>query len=99
MPNVCGTPTEPFKVEIVENASDLPASKDSPITCGKNADGCRLAFDLGKSDIKSVAVKDGNVVYSKETEWEVTNPDPDYHFKAIVEALNLAKAKLPHVDA
>ena len=25
--------------------------------CGKDAGGCRLAFDLGKSDIKTVAVK------------------------------------------
>merc|ERR1719162_2862275 len=66
---------------------------------GKDASGCRLAFDLGKSDIKTVAVKDGEVVYSKETEWDVTNPDPDYHFKAIVDALLLAKATLPKVDA
>ena len=27
----------------------------------------------------------------KETEWDVTNVDPDYHFKAIVDALKLAK--------
>merc|ERR1719446_608743 len=66
---------------------------------GKSANGSRLAFDLGKSDIKTVAVKDGEVVYSKETEWDVTNPDPDYHFNAIVDALQLAKATLPHVDA
>ena len=60
--------------------------------CGKDASGCRLAFDLGKSssaqrtkkalicldlalklagDIKTVAVKDNEVVYSKETEWAV----------------------------
>merc|ERR1712153_135337 len=66
---------------------------------GKDASGCRLAFDLGKSDIKTVAVKDGEVVYSKETEWDVTNVDPDYHFKAIVDALMIAKATLPKVDA
>merc|ERR1712100_774747 len=57
------------------------------------------AFDLGKSDIKVVAVKDGEVVYSKETEWDVTNPDPEYHFKAIVDAMNLGKEKLPQIDA
>merc|ERR1719484_88104 len=99
MPNVCGTPETPFKVTVVEKVEDLPAAKDSPQVCGKDASGCRLAFDLGKSDIKTVAVKDGEVVYSKETEWDVTNVDPDYHFKAIVEALNLAKATLPKVDA
>merc|ERR1711920_32907 len=47
----------------------------------------------------TVAVKDGEVLYSKETEWDVTNPDPDYHFNAIVAGLNLAKEKLPKVDA
>lgn len=38
---------------------ELPENKDSPQVCGKTANGCRLAFDLGKSDIKTVAVKDG----------------------------------------
>merc|ERR1712196_90870 len=98
MPNVCGTPDKPFEVKIVE-ASELPAAKDTPQACGKDASGCRLAFDLGKSDIKTVSVKDGEVVYSKETEWDVTNPDPDYHFKMITDALQLAKAALPKVDA
>merc|ERR1712127_137069 len=31
--------------------------------------------------------KDGEVLDSKETEWDVTNVDPDYHFKAIVDAM------------
>jgi predicted NBD/HSP70 family sugar kinase len=99
MPNVCGTPEAPFPVTIVAKAEELPAAKDTPQVCGKDASGCRLAFDLGKSDIKTVAVKDGEVVYSKETEWDVTNVDPDYHYKAIVDALMLAKATLPKVDA
>ena len=58
MPKVCGTPDQPFEVKIVENESDVPESKDTPQVCGKDANGCRLAFDLGKSDIKTVAVKD-----------------------------------------
>jgi len=98
MPNVCGTPGKAFEVKIVD-AAELPPAKDAPQVCGKDASGCRLAFDLGKSDIKTVAVKDGEVVYSKETEWDVTNPDPDYHYKAIVDALMIAKAELPKVDA
>merc|ERR1719159_1449951 len=98
MPMVCGTPDATFEVKIVE-AKDLPPSKDSPVTCGKDANGCRLAFDLGKSDIKTVAVKDNEVLYSKETEWDVTNPDPEYHYKAIMDALQLAKEALPRVDA
>jgi len=97
MPNVCGTPDKAFEVKIVD-AGALPEAKDTPQTCGKDASGCRLAFDLGKSDIKTVAVKDGEVVYSKETEWDVTSPDPDYHFKAVVAALQEAKKTLPQVD-
>lgn len=99
MPNVCGTPDQPFEVTIVESAADLPAEKNTPQECGKDANGCRLAFDLGKSDIKTVAVKDNEVVYSKETEWDVTNPDPQYHYDAVMAALKLAKDALPKVDA
>jgi predicted NBD/HSP70 family sugar kinase len=99
MPNVCGTPDKTFEVKIVAKADEMPPNKDTPQVCGKDANGCRLAFDLGKSDIKTVAVKEGEVVYSKETEWDVTNVDPDYHYKAIVDALMLAKATLPKVDA
>merc|ERR1719183_570142 len=99
MPHVCGRADIPFEVVVAEKVEDLPEGKDSPQPCGKDAPGCRLAFDLGKSDIKTVAVKDNEVVYSKETEWDVTNPDPQYHFDAIVAALKLAKETLPKVDA
>merc|ERR1712070_730237 len=98
MPNVCGTPERPFNVSIV-GAGDLPEARDTPQVCGKDASGCRLAFDLGKSDIKVVAVKDNEVVYSKETEWDVTNPDPQYHYDAIIAAMKLGKDALPKIDA
>jgi len=98
MPNVCGTPESPFNVSICA-VGDLPENKDTPQVCGKDASGCRLAFDLGKSDIKVVAVKDNEVVYSKETEWDVTNPDPQYHFDAIIAAMQLGKDALPQIDA
>ena len=65
MPNVCGTPEAKFSVKIVA-VGDMPEAKDTPQVCGKDANGCRLAFDLGKSDIKVVAVKDNEVLYSKE---------------------------------
>lgn len=95
MPNVCGTPELPFDVKIMDSVDKLPKAKDVPVTCGKDASGQRLAFDLGKSDIKTVAVKDGEVLYSKETEWDVTNPDPKYHYGAVIDALKIAKEKLP----
>jgi len=98
MPNVCGTPEVPFQVNIV-SVGDLPEARDTPQVCGKDASGCRLAFDLGKSDIKVVAVKDNEVLYSKETEWDVTNPDPEYHYEAIIAAMKLGKDALPQIDA
>merc|ERR1711865_198299 len=98
MPNVCGTPDAAFAVRIV-SVADMPEARDTPQVCGKDANGCRLAFDLGKSDIKVVAVKDNEVLYSKETEWDVTNPDPQYHYDAIKAAMQLGKDALPQIDA
>merc|ERR1719277_2433271 len=99
MPKVCGTPESPFTARIVASVDELPAAKDTPQECGKDASGCRLAFDLGKSDIKTVAVQDNKVLASKETEWDVTNPDPDYHFDAILTAMKDTAKVLPRIDA
>merc|ERR1740139_674676 len=97
MPKCNGEADTVFAVTIVGGPADMPAAKDQPEVCGKDATGCRLAFDLGKSDIKTVFIKDGEVLDSKETEWDVTNPDPQYHFDAIVAAMKAtierAKAK------
>merc|ERR1719460_2735916 len=97
MPKANGTPDKVFAVTIVGGPGDMPEAKDTPQVCGKDASGNRLAFDLGKSDIKTVFIKDGEVLDSKETEWDVTNVDPQYHFDAIVAAMKAtierAKAK------
>jgi len=98
MPNVCGTPGAVFGVKIV-TPDQLPPNQDNPQSCGKDANGCRLAFDLGKSDIKVVAVKDNEVLYSKETEWDVTAVDPQYHYDKILAAMKLGKDALPKIDA
>merc|ERR1712046_317882 len=34
-----------------------------------------------------------------ETEWDVTNPDPQYHYQAITAAMQLGKDALPQIDA
>lgn len=91
MPKACGTPDAGFPVTIVK-ASELPPNHDTEQICGTDATGCRLAFDLGKSDVKTVAVYNNEVLYAKDTKWDVTNPDPDYHFKIICEELEKAKA-------
>merc|ERR1712048_1216082 len=98
IPVASGFAGKAFEVNIVP-AEQLPDAKETPVPCGKEANGCRLAYDLGKSDIKTVAVKDNEILYSKETEWDVTNPDPQYHYDAIMAALKIAKDKLPKVDA
>merc|ERR1719401_2203806 len=84
---------------VVASAADLPVAFDTTVVCGQDASGCRLAFDLGKSDIKTVAVKDNEVLESKETEWDVTNPDPTYHWDMILEALKDTASKLPKIEA
>mmetsp|Transcript_7348 Transcript_7348/g.16729 ORF Transcript_7348/g.16729 Transcript_7348/m.16729 type:complete len:493 (-) Transcript_7348:77-1555(-) len=92
MPKVCGSP---WSVETVASKDALPPAVEKPIKTGKVAGGNRIAFDLGKSDVKTVAVKDGDVLESKETEWDVTNPDPKYHYDLIVKAMKETAAKLP----
>lgn len=99
MPKVCGTPDKEFEVSVVRSPSDLPADCDEIMVCGKDASGCRLAFDLGKSDIKTVAVKDNEVLHSQENEWDVTNADPQYHFDKILAAMKETASKLPNVEA
>merc|ERR1719188_1889969 len=92
MPKIYGTE---WSVSIVSKVEQLPANKEEPIVCGKVASGCRIAFDLGKSDVKTVAVKDGEVLDSAETEWDVTNPDPQYHYNLIVKAMKETAAWPP----
>eukprot|EP00405_Crypthecodinium_cohnii_P024597 CAMPEP_0206486088 /NCGR_PEP_ID=MMETSP0324_2-20121206/40858_1 /ASSEMBLY_ACC=CAM_ASM_000836 /TAXON_ID=2866 /ORGANISM="Crypthecodinium cohnii, Strain Seligo" /LENGTH=503 /DNA_ID=CAMNT_0053964353 /DNA_START=157 /DNA_END=1668 /DNA_ORIENTATION=- len=92
MPKIYATA---WAVDIVSKLEDLPLNKEVPVVCGKVASGCRIAFDLGKSDVKTVAVKDGEVLDSAETEWDVTNPDPQYHYDVIVKAMKNTAAKLP----
>jgi len=46
-----------------------------------------------------ITIEDGEVVASQETEWDVTNPDPQYHYDMIVKAMKEMAAKLPKVEA
>jgi len=92
MPKIYSTK---WVVSTVSSLEALPENKEAPVHCGKVASGCRIAFDLGKSDVKTVAVKDGEVLDSAETEWDVTNADPQYHYDLIVKAMKDTAAKLP----
>lgn len=99
MPKISSQAHAPFEVIILGSAEELPVAKDSPQKCGHDATGCRLAFDLGGSTIKTAAVKDGEVLCSNQTEWDCTKTDPQYHRDMILGALKGTAEKLPRVDA
>ena len=88
-----------FTVEIAD-LSQIPASRESAVALGGHLDGCRLGFDLGASDYKIAAVKEGEAVFTAEIPWDPRNePDPDWHHRKINDGLKLAAQHLPRVDA
>lgn len=89
----------PFTVEITA-ADKVRAEEEGTVRLGGHLDGCRIGFDLGASDRKVAAVKDGNAVYTEEVVWDPRNAtDPAYHFDQINAGLKAAAAHLPRVDA
>ncbi|GAB4424951.1 MAG: hypothetical protein Fur0044_23030 [Anaerolineae bacterium] len=81
-------------------AADVPAEKESEQALGRHLDGCRIGFDLGASDLKVSAVVAGQAVFSEEIVWEPRRQtDPHYHYEHIMNALRMAAAKMPRVDA
>jgi predicted NBD/HSP70 family sugar kinase len=80
--------------------SEVPGSKEIERKIGHHLEGCRIGFDLGASDLKVSALIDGETIFSTEIEWDPRNhSDPKYHKEMIVSALNMAKDKLPRLDA
>jgi predicted NBD/HSP70 family sugar kinase len=89
----------PFEFVVVDTKS-VPAEKEMNATLGGHLDGCRIGFDLGASDYKVAAVKDGEVVYSEEFPWNPKEQaDPQYHHDHLNTGLKKAAAHLPHLDA
>jgi predicted NBD/HSP70 family sugar kinase len=89
----------PFEI-IPCPPESLPGESEISAPLGKHWEGCRVGFDLGASDRKIAAVKDGNVVFSEEIPWDPRNEsDPKWHFDQIMDALRRAAAHLPRVDA
>ncbi len=90
---------QPFEIQprLLEA---MPVPKKSTVVLGNHWDGCRIGFDLGGSDRKCAAVRDGKVVFSEEAPW---NPcfqkDWRYHLEGIQNSLRRAAAHLPRVDA
>ncbi len=89
----------PFEVSVCR-VEDAPAAREAGQRLGHHLNGCRIGFDLGASDRKVSAVMDGRVVFSEEVVWTPKDsPDPEYHYREILRALQTAAAKLPRVDA
>lgn len=85
---------------IVCKLNEVPEDKSSASPIGRHLEGCRIGFDAGGSDRKVSAVIDGESVYSEEVVWfPKTNPDPDYHYQGILEAMKTAASHMPRVDA
>lgn len=94
-----GVYEHPFTV-VVCKPEDVPAEKQSSMPLGRHLDGCRVGFDLGGSDRKCSAVKDGEVVFAEEVVWDpYHNPDPNYHYDGVMDSIKRAAAHLPRVDA
>jgi predicted NBD/HSP70 family sugar kinase len=89
----------PFEV-VVTKAESVPVEKEMNVALGGHLDGCRIGFDLGASDYKVAAVRNGEVVYSDEFPWDPKEqPDPQYHYDHLNNGLKQAAAHLPRVDA
>ncbi|MEN6310720.1 MAG: ROK family protein, partial [Acidobacteriota bacterium] len=94
-----GVYEKPFEVVLVR-PGEFPAARESQLSLGGHLDGCRIGFDLGASDYKIAAVKDGVPLYSEEIPWTPgEQADPEYHGRLIREGLRKAASHLPRVDA
>lgn len=90
---------QPFEVRVVPKEA-LPAARTLSLSLGGHLDGCRIGFDLGASDYKLAAVKDGEPVFTTEIPWDPgCESNPEYHIERIRAGLKLAAEHLPCVHA
>jgi predicted NBD/HSP70 family sugar kinase len=89
----------PFEVALT-GPEGFPASREDELALGGHLEGCRIGFDLGASDYKIAAVRDGRAVYSAEIPWSPSEQaDPSYHYDYIRAGIRRAADHLPRVDA
>ncbi len=90
----------PFEVRLVDSADDLPAEREATAPLGRHLEGCRIGFDLGASDRKVAALRDGETLFSEEVPWDPRpQSDPEWHRREIMESLKRAAEYLPRIDA
>jgi predicted NBD/HSP70 family sugar kinase len=90
---------QPFDVVLME-PDEVPDENESGAERRGHLDGCRIGFDLGASDYKVAAVKDGAPVFSAEFGWNPKDQaDPGYHFTKLNDGIAAAARYLPRIDA
>jgi predicted NBD/HSP70 family sugar kinase len=88
-----------FEVAVT-TAAKVPAGCEMKQAAGGHLRGCRIGFDLGASDYKVSAVKDGEPIFTEEMPWDPkSQSNPEYHYHHLSAALHRAAAHLPRVDA
>jgi predicted NBD/HSP70 family sugar kinase len=88
-----------FTVERM-SPDNVPAAREKSAALGGHLDGCRIGFDLGASDFKLAALREGQLVWAHEIPWDPkSQADPIYHYQHLADGLRLAASHLPRVDA
>ena len=80
--------------------SEVPVANEEHVTLGGYTNGCRIGFELGGSDRKCAAMKDGEILFSEEIRWDpYFEKNPHYHYEGIQKSLKKAASYLPKVDS
>lgn len=89
----------PFEIRHAPGAS-FPAASHVTLPLGRHTGGCRVAIDLGASDIKAYAEKDGAKTFASEFKWDPKpQSDPAYHYQHVKHAIQAAADTLPRLDS
>ena len=83
-------------MEVIEcSYSNIPQMKESSLSIGGHLEGRRIGFDVGGSDIKVSAVKNGEVLSSEEIVWlPKLNENINYHYDFFYRTMKSAIDKL-----
>ena len=89
----------PFAVILCE-PGESPTDRGTPCHWGSQNNGCRLGVDLGGSEIKIVAIQDGETAFQGRFPWSPTEfNDVSSCFQFLLSVFNEASSSLPHLDA
>lgn len=85
-------------IQVTE--SDFPTPHESGSSIGGHLDGNRIGVDLGASSITVSVLQEGKCVHSDRTHWNPAHQtDPQYHYDAILTAIQRASSHIDHIDA